>query len=108
MAEKKNPNQLQLDIDKETAEGIYSNLVVVSHSATEFCIDFAQLFPGAPDKAPVRSRIVMAPFHARNFLNALADNINKYEHNYGPIPGPQPRKEDNETIPYEILPGSKA
>lgn len=109
MAEKKpQPQQMKLDISSEVAKGVYCNLVLVSHTPTEFCIDFAQIFPGSPNQAPVRSRIIMTPFHARNFLNALNDNIRKYENHFGPIPAPQTEMGDSNTIPYDMLPQGEA
>ncbi|WP_448530433.1 DUF3467 domain-containing protein [Raineya sp.] len=85
---KKNPNEQQIDVElpAELAEGTYSNLVMISHSPTEFVFDFITILPGLP-KPRVVSRIVMSPEHAQNFLNALKENIEIYENNFGKIRG---------------------
>ena len=88
MADDKNqkPQQQQLTIElgEKEAEGIYSNLAVISHSPAEFVVDFTRVLPGVP-KARVLSRIVMTPQHAKMLLNALADNISKFEAQHGEI-----------------------
>lgn len=76
--------QLNIEIRPEVAGGNYSNLAILSHSHSEFILDFAQMFPGKP-QAQVCSRIVMAPEHAKRLLNALADNVGKYESQFGRI-----------------------
>lgn len=76
--------QLNIEIKPEVAGGHYSNLAVISHSHTEFVIDFAQMLPGL-QKANVCSRIVMAPEHAKRLMNALVDNVGKYEQQFGEI-----------------------
>ena len=76
--------QLNIELGPEEAEGIYSNLVLISHSPAEFVMDFTRILPGKP-KAKVYSRIIMAPQHAKSLLNALQDNIKKYEEQFGEI-----------------------
>lgn len=76
--------QIQLDLKPEVAKGNYSNLAIISHSHSEFIIDFATILPGLP-KPEIGSRILMTPEHAKRLLNALADNIGKYESQFGPI-----------------------
>ncbi len=85
MEEKK---ELQIELSPEVAEGIYSNLAVISHSSSEFVIDFARMMPGIP-KAPVKARIVLTAEHAKRLLLALQDNMNKYEKQYGSILDPR-------------------
>ncbi len=86
MDEKKNnPNQLNVELPAEIARGVYTNLAVISHSNSEFVMDFIQALPGTP-KAEVRSRIIMTPFHAKRLLMALKDNIEKFERNFGEVP----------------------
>ena len=75
---KDNPNQINIELSEEVAEGIYSNLVMIAHSNSEFVLDFIRLMPGVP-KAKVKSRIVVTPEHAKRLLEALKDNIEKYE-----------------------------
>jgi hypothetical protein len=81
---KNKPNQINIELSEEIAEGIYSNLAMIAHSNSEFVIDFIRLMPGVP-KAKVKSRIVITPEHAKRLLNALNDNIAKYESTFGPI-----------------------
>lgn len=85
-----NPNesdQLNIELSEEVAQGIYSNLAVISHSSSEFIMDFIRLMPGVP-KAKVQSRIILTPEHAKRLLSALQDNIAKYESQFGPIKKP--------------------
>lgn len=77
-------NQLNIELNEETAGGVYSNLAVITHSNTEFVLDFIQVMPGVP-KAKVKSRVIMNPQHAKRLLNALQDNIQKFEKVNGPI-----------------------
>lgn len=81
-----NQNQLNIELTEEIAEGIYSNLAIITHSNTEFVLDFIRVMPGVP-KAKVKSRIVLTPEHAKRLLNALEDNIAKYESVNGTIKG---------------------
>ena len=75
---------LQVEMDDAVAEGVYANLAVMSHSSSEFVIDFLRLMPGIP-KAKVKSRIVMTPEHAKRLLIAMQDNVRKYESQFGDI-----------------------
>lgn len=75
---------LQIELAEEVAEGVYSNLVMISHSPEEFILDFIRVMPGVP-KARVKSRIVVTPGHAKRLLAALADNLQRYEAQHGPI-----------------------
>jgi Protein of unknown function (DUF3467) len=75
---------VQIEIGERESEGVYSNFVLIAHSASEFIIDFARILPGLP-KAKVFSRIVMTPQHSLLLHNALADNIKKYEERFGKI-----------------------
>lgn len=77
-------HQINIELGEKEAEGIYSNLAIISHSPAEFVIDFTRILPGVP-RARVLSRIVMTPQHARMLLNAMHDNIAKYEAAYGEI-----------------------
>ena len=94
MDNKQNPeNQLNIELSAEVAEGTYSNLAIISHSSSEFVIDFIRIMPGTP-KANVKSRIILTPEHAKRLLFALQDNISKYEQQHGKIKTP-----DNNMIP---------
>ena len=77
-------NQINIELSEEIAEGEYANLAMIAHSNSEFVIDFIRLMPGIP-KAKVKSRIVITPEHAKRFLAALADNINRFETSFGEI-----------------------
>lgn len=76
--------QMTIELGEKEAEGIYSNLAIISHSPAEFVIDFTRILPGVP-KARVHARIVMTPQHAKLLLHALADNVGKFEQQYGEI-----------------------
>jgi len=80
----KNKNQLNINLSEEVAQGIYSNLAVINHSSSEFIIDYIRVMPGVP-KADVKSRVILTPEHAKRFLKALQDNVEKYEQMYGEI-----------------------
>ncbi len=80
----KKPNQLNIELNEEVADGIYSNLAIITHSNAEFVIDFVRVMPGMP-KARVKSRIVLTPQHAKRLMRALQDNIEKYEAVHGQI-----------------------
>lgn len=77
-------NQLQIELKEDIAQGIYVNLAVIAHSSSEFVLDFIRVMPGMP-KASVKSRIVLAPEHAKKLLRALEENIGKYESTFGTI-----------------------
>lgn len=76
--------QLNIELSEEIAEGIYSNLAIITHSQSEFVVDFIKVMPGVP-KAKVKSRIVLTPQHAKRLLHALSDNIQKFEQMNGKI-----------------------
>ena len=74
----KNQNQLNIELSEQIAEGEYSNLAIITHSTSEFVMDFIRIMPGVP-KAKVKSRVIMTPQHAKRLMKALADNISKFE-----------------------------
>lgn len=76
--------QINIELTPEQAEGIYSNLALITHSGAEFVFDFTRILPGVP-KTKVYARIVMTPQHAKSLLKALEENIGKYESQYGEI-----------------------
>lgn len=75
---------IDIELTEETAEGIYSNLAIITHSQAEFIIDFVRILPGIP-KGKVKSRIIMTPQHAKRLLFALGDNMSKFESNFGEV-----------------------
>jgi len=77
--------KINVELREEEAEGIYSNLALITHSSSEFIIDFARLMPGLP-KARIHARIVMTPQNFKNLQRAIAENISKYEAQFGTIP----------------------
>ena len=91
-----NPQQkINIELPDEVSEGIYSNLAIITHSPSEFIVDFVKMMPGVP-KAKVKSRIILTPQHAKRLYKALKDNISKYEALHGEI------KDSGGNMPYNI------
>ena len=85
MSEEKNKQQgINIELSEELAEGIYSNLAIITHSSSEFIMDYIRIMPGVP-KGKVKSRIVMTPEHAKKLHRALSDNLAKFENAHGKI-----------------------
>ena len=84
--------QLQIEVSPDVAQGVYSNFAIISHTSSEFIVDLASMLPGVP-KATVRSRVILAPEHAKRIAMALQENIAKHEQEFGRIqlPNRQPR-----------------
>ncbi len=78
------PPALQFSMDDSVASGVYANFVNIIHNPAEFVFDFARAVPGRND-VRILSRILTTPVHAKQLLNALAQNIAVYEKSYGPI-----------------------
>jgi hypothetical protein len=78
------PNQLNIEISEEIAEGTYANLAIITHSHAEFVVDFVNVMPGTP-KSKVKSRIILTPQHAKRLMRAITENIQKYESVNGAI-----------------------
>ncbi len=76
--EQQQPNGINIEISEEVAEGMYANLAIITHSHAEFVIDFVNVMPGTP-KSKVKSRIIFTPQHAKRFMKALIENVNRYE-----------------------------
>lgn len=89
------PGEISIELTDETAQGTYSNLAVITHSHAEFVIDFVRVMPGMP-KAPVKSRVILTPEHAKRLMGALQENITKYEAQHGKINSPE---DNNPPIP---------
>jgi hypothetical protein len=81
---KQAPNQLNIEISEEIAEGHYSNLAIITHSHAEFVIDFVNVMPGTP-KSKVKSRVILTPQHAKRFMKALTEYVNRFEQINGKI-----------------------
>jgi len=78
------PGGINIEISEEVAEGTYANLAIITHSHAEFVIDFVNVMPGTP-KSKVKSRIIFTPQHAKRFMKALIENVNRYEAANGDI-----------------------
>ena len=88
MEENNNQQSLQIELSTDVAQGEYAKFAIITHSSSDFIIDFARVLPGVP-KAQVKSRVILAPEHAKRLLGALQENIMRYERAYGPIRLPQ-------------------
>jgi hypothetical protein len=99
---KSNKPQLNIQLDEDIANGSYSNLVVINHSATEFVFDFVSVMPGVP-KSKVKSRMILAPVHAKRLLRALSENIKRYESAHGSI-----KDDQQQNIPLNFGPAAEA
>jgi len=90
--ENKQQGQLQIELPQDVAQGQYANFAIITHSSSDFVVDFARVLPGVP-KAQVKSRVILAPEHAKRLLAALQENIVRYEREFGPIkiPNQEPR-----------------
>ena len=102
MEHNNNKGQLQIDLPQEVAQGEYANFAIITHSSSDFILDFARILPGLP-KATVKSRVILAPEHAKRLLMALQDNVVKYENNFGKILIPQ--QEKGTIAPFNINKG---
>ncbi len=89
-------SKLNIELSEQMAEGEYSNLVMIGHSREEFILDFIRVMPGVP-AARVKSRIIVTPRHAKRFLRALAENIDRFEDVNGPI-----SDSDNPDLPVQF------
>ena len=101
---KNNPKQGQINIelDENIAQGIYSNLAIINHSISEFVVDFVSIMPGVP-KSKVKSRIILTPQHAKRLLKALHDNVQKFENAHGEI-----KDYDKPPVPLNFGPTGQA
>ncbi|MDA8650467.1 DUF3467 domain-containing protein [Schleiferiaceae bacterium] len=77
-------NQVQIELNPEMADGIYSNLAVINHSPSEFVLDFIQMMPGLP-KARVKARVILTPQHAKRLISAIEENVTRFESAHGKI-----------------------
>lgn len=105
--QEKNDGQLKIELTPEVAEGTYANLAIITHSSAEVVLDFIRVLPGLP-KANVKSRIVLAPEHAKRLMFALQDNIVKYEKAFGTInlPGAAPQQGGRTATPFGVPEGN--
>jgi hypothetical protein len=94
-----NENQLQIELTPEVAQGEYANFAIITHSSSDFVIDFARVLPGL-QKAQVKSRVILAPEHAKRLLGALQENIIRYEREFGAIK--IPKQEPRTISPFPV------
>ena len=99
----KEPKQqgLQIELTPEVAQGEYVNFAIITHSSSDFVIDFARVLPGVP-KTQVKSRVILAPEHAKRLLGALQENIMRYEQEYGPIKLPNQPQQGRTIAPFNV------
>lgn len=83
------PKGIEIELTDPVAEGVYSNLVLINHSTSEFVMDFATMMPGM-QKARIKSRVILTPEHAKRLLRTLQENIARYESAMGKIEIPMP------------------
>jgi hypothetical protein len=93
---------LQVELPQQVAQGEYANFAIITHGSSDFVVDFARVLPGVP-KAQVCSRVILAPEHAKRLLNALQENIMRYENEYGPIR--IPNQESRTIAPFDLTKG---
>jgi hypothetical protein len=84
MQDQQPQNGINIEITEDIAEGMYANLAIITHSHAEFVIDFVNVMPGTP-KSKVKSRIIFTPQHAKRFMKALIENVQRYEGANGTI-----------------------
>ena len=97
--ENKQQGQLQIELPQDVAQGEYANFAIITHSSSDFVVDFARVLPGLP-KAQVKSRVILAPEHAKRLLGALQENIVRYEREFGPIK--IPNQESRTIAPFNV------
>lgn len=95
-------NELNIELSNEVAQGSYSNLAIITHSSSEFILDFVRMLPGIP-KPQVTNRIIMTAEHAKRLMFALQENINKFETQFGEI---SIKGEDTTILPMGFANGS--
>tara|TARA_B100001063_G_C16569886_1_gene455286 strand:+ start:389 stop:703 length:315 start_codon:yes stop_codon:yes gene_type:complete len=101
-SKKDHKGKINIELDANIAEGIYSNLAIINHSVSEFVIDFVKIMPGVP-KNKVKSRIILTPQHAKRFSKALIDNVKRFEQAHGEI-----KDYDQPPIPLNFGPTGQA
>ena len=91
-----------MDLPVDVAQGEYANFAIITHGSSDFILDFARVLPGVP-KAQVKSRVILAPEHAKRLLQALQENILRYEREFGPIK--IPNQESRTVAPFAVEKG---
>ncbi|MBN3034397.1 MAG: DUF3467 domain-containing protein [Bacteroidales bacterium] len=96
MSEQPKKAQLNIELPDDVSQGVYSNMAIITHSHSEFIVDFLNMMPGVP-KAKVKSRVILTPQHAKRLFRALKDNISKFESIHGEIQVPE-----TESLPFNL------
>jgi hypothetical protein len=86
--------EIEIQLDEQVGQGNYCNLAIITHSTSEFILDFATILPGL-NKAKVKSRIILTPEHAKRLLYSLQENITRYESDIAQIEIPQPQRAED-------------
>ncbi len=92
---------LQIELTPDVAQGNYANFAIITHSSSDFVLDFARVLPGLP-KAQVKSRVILAPEHAKRLLGALQENIMRYEQAFGTIKLPNQPQQGRTIAPFNV------
>jgi hypothetical protein len=79
----KTPVPLPIEIPSDL-QPVYANLARISHAPAEFVLDMARFLPGET-KATVAARVVMSPVALKLFVQALNENLTRYENTFGTI-----------------------
>ena len=73
---------INVKISDEVLKGVYANMMMVAHTKEEFILDFMNMFPPS---GIISARVITSPSHLKRIAAALADNVKKYEAQYGVI-----------------------
>jgi len=81
--------QINIQMDPQSAQGVYSNLLVIRHRKEEFILDFLfvqpERSPEGQSIASLRARVITSPEHMKRILRAMQENIRRYEETFGAI-----------------------
>ena len=103
---KKPANRVTVEMPRDL-KAIYANIAFLTHTPAEMVLDFAQILPRTP-KGQIMSRVIMSPMHAKALLNALTQNINNYEQQYGEIKIPQQPHIADQLFKFPSQPGDES
>lgn len=84
--EQQPPQTIRIVLDENVAQGEYVNFANIIHSQSEFIIDLGRVVPGRND-VKIYSRVILTPLHAKQFFEALGQNIALFEQKYGEVRG---------------------
>jgi hypothetical protein len=75
-------NQVQIKATDEKLKGEYANVMRVQHTKEEFVLDFMNIFE---QRGTLNARVIVSPGHFKRMLAAMADNLAKYESQFGSV-----------------------